>query len=457
MNHAKQFLVILALPLLTFCSCKGLGVPFKPLLSTGETPAVAATNNPTVPTATSTPVPAPPQGTLLSLQRKPIAIPHRTAAQRPPRLVQPVGYYPGINAPQSLPDNAYTGQPMEGGHHAGHGSGCACCGGGGGPFQFSVEPGEDPYGGWMPDGIKKPWPADEYICDGGDINEDVRVKQNWDVVGLDPEDTVAHFDTVDGKTEVTASNKCCIYAPRFAAVRRVINPLVHEGHERIAGVEKPTKLNVHQELGQPTTAVQPEQVVADLHIDPAVTFRDQTRGIGLESVMNPFLARGGFMPHENLKLIQRGVFEASEKAVLAERTEAALVWTNTQAVQVIIDGQMAHEARFAAKPESTYTYELDGKARVRICKIASSCDAQVGEFVEFTLRFDNVGDQKVGNVTIIDHLTPRLEYVKDSQSSTVAAEFKTQENPDTLVLRWEIKDPLEVGQGGLIRFRCRVR
>ena len=77
--------------------------------------------------------------------------------------------------------------------------------------------------------------------------------------------------------------------------------------------------------------------------------------------------------------------------------------------------------------------------------------------MEFTLRFDNVGDQKIGNVTVIDHLTPRLEYVKESQSCTVKADFKIQENPETLVVRWEITDPLEVGQGGLIRFRCRVR
>ena len=37
--------------------------------------------------------------------------------------------------------------------------------------------------------------------------------------------------------------------------------------------------------------------------------------------------------------------------------------------------------------------------------------AQPGEEVEFTLRFDNVGDRVIGNVTIIDSLTTRLEYV----------------------------------------------
>jgi uncharacterized repeat protein (TIGR01451 family) len=467
MTNIKYLLCIL--PLLSFCSCKGLSLPFKPLFSGSEGTAAKAT---------ATPLAAPPAAAIraASPSASPVvqaghvmstaATPHRAPAHRAPRLVQPVGYYPGVNAPaMTLPDSAYTGQPAEGTHQMidahRHGAGCPCCGGGG-PFKFGadgsfVEPVQDPYGGWMPDGIKKPWPADEYICDGGDNNDDVRVKQNWDVVGLDPEDTVAHFDTVDGKTEVVASNKCCIYAPRFAAVRKVLNPVTYEGHERMAGVEKPTKLNLHQELGLPTTAVQPEQIVADLHIDAGVVFRDQTRGIGVDNVTVPVHARDNFMLHENLKFIQRGVYEASEKAVIAERSQAALVWQANQAVQVIIDGQMAHEARGRAKPEALLTYELEGKGRLRICKIASNCDAQVGEIVEFTLRFDNVGDQRIGNVTIIDHLTPRLEYIENTQSSTVKSEFKLQENPDTLVMRWEITDPLEVGQGGIIRFRCKVR
>lgn len=466
MTNSKYLL--LALPLLTFCSCKGLSVPFRPLFPTGDAAVKPASATEAVPAATTaSAAPSPPetphatpsqQGYLLSQLRKPIGIPQRTPEQRPPRLVQPVGYFPGVNAPaMSLPDNAYTGQPTEGTHQmqGAHGAGCACCSGGG-PFRFSADQG-DPYGGWMPDGIKKPWPADEYICDGGDAGDNARVKYNWDVVGLEAEDTIAHFDTVDGKTEVVASNKVCIYAPRFAAVRRVINPVLYEGHERMAGVEKPTKLNLHQELGLPTTAVQPEQVVADLHVDAGVEYRERTRGIGVDNVLNPVQTRDNFMLVENLKFIQRGIYEASEKAVIAERSQAALVWQSNQAVQVIIDGQMAHEARGRAKPEALLTYELEGKGRLRICKVASNCDAKVGEIVEFTLRFDNVGDQRIGNVTIIDHLTPRLEYIEHTQSSTAPAEFKMQINPDTLVLRWEITDPLEVGQGGVIRFRCKVR
>jgi hypothetical protein len=51
-----------------------------------------------------------------------------------------------------------------------------------------------------------------------------------------------------------------------------------------------------------------------------------------------------------------------------------------------------------------------------------------------------------------------LEYIPDSAECTPAANFSTQQNDgESLVLRWEILDPVEVGEGGLVRFRCRVR
>jgi uncharacterized repeat protein (TIGR01451 family) len=171
----------------------------------------------------------------------------------------------------------------------------------------------------------------------------------------------------------------------------------------------------------------------------------------------PVLARREFMPYEDLQMIQRGVFQADEKPRLAEGVQAAITWTGDQAVQIVIDGDMAAEAKATAKPEETVVYELHGKPRLRICKIASTSEAQVGEFVDFTLRFDNVGEQKIGNVTVIDHVTTRLEYVAGSQQSSLKANFATQDNGDSIVLRWEIIDPLEVGEGGIIRFRTRVR
>jgi uncharacterized repeat protein (TIGR01451 family) len=353
-----------------------------------------------------------------------------------------------------LPPSAWTGGP----HDHAHGHSCPHCGGGKLPaFAFSDHP-EAAGLSWVPDGIKCPWPADEFICDGGDLNEDVHVKQNWDVVGLDEEDTIAHYDTLDGKTEVAASNCVCIYAPRFAAVRKVSSPIIYEGHERMAGVELPTKLNLHEEQRGPKTAIQPEQLVAQLGLDQAQKLRDQTRGLGVDQSLALVLAREGFLPHEDLLFIQRGQFDAHEKARLAQAVAAAITWTDNLPVQVLVDGKAAVEGKGLAEPQESIVYEREGRPCLRICKIADRSEATPGQIVTFTLRFDNVGDQRIGNVTIIDHLTTRLEYVEGSATSTLAADFKPSEQPsETMVLRWEIIDPLPVNAGGIIRFQARVR
>ena len=64
----------------------------------------------------------------------------------------------------------------------------------------------------------------------------------------------------------------------------------------------------------------------------------------------------------------------------------------------------------------------------------------------------------IGNVTIVDHLSRRLAYVEGSQNSTLESEFFV--NPtgkDSAILRWEIAEPMEVGQSAQVTFKCRVR
>jgi uncharacterized repeat protein (TIGR01451 family) len=111
------------------------------------------------------------------------------------------------------------------------------------------------------------------------------------------------------------------------------------------------------------------------------------------------------------------------------------------------------------KLESVYRVETEeGHPILRLIKVASTPFAKPGEEVWFTLRFDNMGNQPLGNVTIIDSLSTRLEYVADSAQCSREAKFIAQPNEgDSTVLRCEVNDPLEPGEGGVIRFRCVVR
>ena len=287
----------------------------------------------------------------------------------------------------------------------------------------------------------------------------MRVNADWTVRGLDQEDTVVHFDTLDGATEIQPSNRVPIYAPRFAAVRKTIGLSEARLRQKGVGVEQPLIAARADDIQQAGTVLQPLQPGRSIGLKSPIVFKDRNSGIevGSRHFLQGFA--GGFATFENLQIIRHGQFDQSEKARLAEGIDAAIVWTEKQAVQVVVDGVEAAVETGSSKLQELDHYDRPpGKPRMRIIKVASRQDALPGETIEFTLRYDNVGDQEVGNVTIIDHLTTRLEYVEGSAQSDRGSEFfATADQADSLILRWEISDPLEPGQGGILRFKCRVR
>ena len=74
-----------------------------------------------------------------------------------------------------------------------------------------------PTGPWSPPGISTPWPANEYLRDGGHVGPPVTAGNRGEIRGLQMEDTVAQFQTADGQTRVQPSNPVYVYSP---ALRR---------------------------------------------------------------------------------------------------------------------------------------------------------------------------------------------------------------------------------------------
>ena len=300
---------------------------------------------------------------------------------------------------------------------------------------------------------------DEFVCNGGDRETRAVVRSDWSVVGLHTGDAVAHYDTIDGHTFTEPTNDVCLYAPRFASVRKVSGLILHEQHQRPADVDLPTRIVQQAETQIVTTTVQPLQPIRNLSVNGPNSFLDRTRGSGLDNTQVVLGAENSLLPYQDFLIIKRGVFDINEKARLATRLQAAVAWSHDSMLQIVMDGKLAYEASNEVQIESVYTYELPhGKSRLRIVKIADKQNARPGDTVDFTIRFDNVGDQLIGNVTVIDSLDSRLEYIEDSQECSLKANFGTQPNEgESLILRWEIIDPMKVGDGGVVRFKCRVR
>jgi uncharacterized repeat protein (TIGR01451 family) len=301
-------------------------------------------------------------------------------------------------------------------------------------------------------------PGDEYLCDGGDYGSPAGVRADWTIDGLDQEDAVAHYDTLDGRVIVTPSNRVCLYAPRFAAVRRVVNLMAHE---------QPEYVNIALEELSPAKAAKSQPVVSSLqrhqvgiHLgqQPPSLYRQRQQAGGLENLQATMDVFNSLGPYANLQIIRTGRVDNAEKPWLAMSIESAITLTGNQAAQVAFGVKAAHAQVGVRQPGVIYQTDGPDSPRLRLIKLVSCSHALPGEEIEFTLRFDNIGDQSIGNVTIADNLSTRFEYIPQTARSSVDATFVALPNDgESSILRWEIKQPLKPGDGGVLRFRVRVR
>lgn len=319
--------------------------------------------------------------------------------------------------------------------------------------QFPTLPGNAVLPGRVPQ-----FPVQEYIFDGHDRDQRVTVDPAWNVSGLDTEDTVGHYDTLSGQRKVTPSNRVAIYAPRFASVRK------------IDGL-------INAQRNQPVNAYEDKlQTVSAMATDPLTTTKqhlalnrfdgrkrasglfDKTRGVTADNTTQLAGARNAIEAVASESLMVNGQFHMSLGPWVGQGMLSALAWESDLGLQVVAKGAQPVIVRDVATAQELLTVDSEHGTTLRVVKMASKIAAQVGEEVEFMIRFDNLSKQPIGNVTIMDNLTRRLEFVPGSASCTVEAEFVNEINVDeSLLLRWEVRDPLEPGAGGVIRFKCRVR
>lgn len=300
---------------------------------------------------------------------------------------------------------------------------------------------------------------DEYLRDGGDHGLPVKLDEDWEVRGLETEDTVAYWDSVSGCCNVQPSNCVCIYAPRFGSVRQIVAPIINEQVAGPNGVEQPVELVRFDKRIEPTTTLQNIPIQAGIERRKAVELVADLAAMPFSNVVRLQAVQDALAPYEDFNVIRIGVYEQSEKPYLAKAEQAAVAWTLNQSVNVIVDNQAANEIVRDQGAEAVFTYEdIPGCPMLRVIKVASTQAAKPGETVDFTIRFDNLGTETARNVTIVDSLTTRLEYVPESAQASVDADFSTASNDaGSLVLRWQIKNPLRPGEGGIVRFSTKVR
>jgi uncharacterized repeat protein (TIGR01451 family) len=312
---------------------------------------------------------------------------------------------------------------------------------------------------WSPPQTSQPWPEDEYVYQGGDSRQQVNVAPDRSIHNLDEEDTIVHYHTRDGNIAIQPTNQIPIYAPRFSSVRHISGASQYLHRDHASGVDNPLKIAAAQEnLGseQVLQRVQPGRNISNRRTG---LYRDESKARDVEYRMANLEGSQRQKAENGLLLNTRVRIQNSQEARLSKQNTTAITATDEETVKVYVKDFMPYKITGLNQMQSTFHYEIaEGKSRLEIKKTSSKLTALPGDELEFMIAFKNVGDQPVSNVTIVDHLSRRLVYIEDTQSCDVAGQFFANDTVrDSLILRWEITEPLAVGESGSITFRCRVR
>lgn len=312
---------------------------------------------------------------------------------------------------------------------------------------------------WTPPGILGPFPEDEYVYQGGDAYQLTNVAQDFSIDNLDEEDTIAHYHTLDGKIEIERTNRIPIYAPRFASIRRIdgLNQYRHQDH--VYAVDSPLALDgTAQNIGQEQVK-QHVSTQRNIGTRASSLYRENQKLRDMAHQVASTEDSQMLKPQVGDLLNTKVNIKNSQEAQLSIQQQTALAQSDEETVKEYAYDLLPYKILANNRIQTNYHYEIaDGNSRLDIKKVASKQDALPGELLEFTITFKNTGDKAIGNVTIVDHLSRRLAYVEDSQNCTVESEFFV--NPtgkDSAILRWEIIEPMNVGQSAQVTFKCRVR
>lgn len=302
--------------------------------------------------------------------------------------------------------------------------------------------------------------CDEYLCDGGDREWPVHYSAN-ERLGLDTEDTVAEYVDHRGVERMKPSNKVCVYAPRFAAVRTISQPVVGEALDKSVGMINAT---ADDELRTRLTATQ------RIKRDPVGGIRVRTRasGIDTEQIGVGVTQDVALVQHDKINnLFQSFSFT---QAVHADHTTAARlnyglgaaqVWSLENSPVITAKIEVPTEGLFEISAQTiTVIDDNPIPGELQVAKFADKKEAKPGDVITFTIRYYNGDSREVHYVRIVDNLTPRLDYIDDSAQLEPErnGRLAVEDNGEgSLVLTFELSDPLPAKAGGSITFQARVR
>ncbi len=251
--------------------------------------------------------------------------------------------------------------------------------------------------------------SEECLTDGGDTKNPLGIRNDGELGGLDSTDVSLEYSQ-GTKRKVTTSNQVCVCVPRFAVQKVELHP---------NGLYFAYRLQSwHQN--------EASKAARSLTISAAVA--DRIKPIGFELPIRPMQQVGR---------------QGSQIIVGSTSVLAVFTSNGTQVVKSSIEP----DELVNFPNEMTVTKSVEPKTGVKI-----------GDEVTFTLKYQNDTSLPVTDLVLSDNLSPRLEYVTGSGLSDRPTNLTVTPNEKgSSVVRFEIPGTLQPGQGGVVKFKAKVR
>jgi len=302
---------------------------------------------------------------------------------------------------------------------------------------------------------------DEYIFDGGDRNAPAGYVAGQRS-GFDTEDTVAKYTDHTGSARTSPSNRVAVYAPRFGSVRTV------QGLQAGTKVDKAAGARDSQGVGNVKSGNAAQENVHDTILSG---LESRSRVDGMEGSTPPMQAQRADAPVQNRKVAEghegrhyagSNSMQRHEGFVMQQQIQNAVAWTRDQYPVLTASTTNASliKATFKVQQQVGVEDERQTKGNIHVVKLADHEMAQSGDTISFTIRFENTGDFDVYDVSIVDNLTPRLEYVPGTAQidGEHPGEVIVEDNGEgTSILTFNLDRELKGHDRGEITFEARVR
>lgn len=307
----------------------------------------------------------------------------------------------------------------------------------------------------------RPWmPKDEFLCDGGDFGNKASFGGEGNLGGIDPRDAVIRFHADRSRLpRVLPTNVVCIYAPRFAAVRRPY------------GATAVTKVDVlvNNEL------IQKQQMEATRQGPKRFTENLSPQAIRERARASEIAKSDNAIAYTELRVLAgvdtvnhiRGHVDITGPQQMRGPVRAAGINTPVRAVGIktaetaIVTGiiQGANEQVMSWKPqEAVGVEEPPNKPGLAVIKQVDIDQAEPGDLATFTIKFRNMGNVPIRAVSIVDNLLPRLEYQQGTAKGPKGTVFTARDNEvGSSELRWDLPGALAPGAEGDVSFQAKIR